>query len=74
MQLGGLAQLETVPEAIRLDTVLKGSRAWLFTALMRVLSTVDPSKARDVDPRYGAWILAKKANIIRKLTRYVGNG
>ncbi len=26
--------------------------------------TVDPSKVRDVDPRYGAWILSKKANII----------
>ena len=28
---------------------------------------LDPSEAQKVDPRYGAWILAKKANIIRKL-------
>ena len=67
---GGLGATGKGAHGNSFDTVLKGLRAQALH--LRAYAgfeplTVDPSKARDVDPRYGAWILAKKANIIRKL-------
>ena len=67
---GGLGATGHGERGNSFDTVLKGLRAQALH--LRAYAgyeplTVDPSKARDVDPRYGAWILAKKANIIRKL-------
>ena len=67
---GGLGATGNGKRGLSFDTVLKGLRAQALH--LRAYAgyeplTVDPSKARDVDPRYGAWILAKKANIIRKL-------
>ena len=67
---GGLGATGNGERGLSFDTVLKGLRAQALH--LRAYAgyeplTVDPSKARDVDPRYGAWILAKKANIIRKL-------
>ena len=67
---GGLGATGNGAHGNSFDTVLKGLRAQALH--LRAYAgfeplTVDPSKARDVDPRYGAWILAKKANIIRKL-------
>ena len=67
---GGLGATGNGARGLSFDTVLKGLRAQALH--LRAYAgyeplTVDPSKAQDVDPRYGAWILAKKANIIRKL-------
>lgn len=67
---GGLGATGNGERGLSFDTVLKGLRAQALH--LRAYAgyeplTVDPSKARDVDPRYGTWILAKKANIIRKL-------
>ena len=67
---GGLGATGNGEHGNSFDTVLKGLRAQALH--LRAYAgfeplTVDPSKARDVDPRYGAWILARKANIIRKL-------
>ena len=67
---GGLGATGNGERGNSFDTVLAGLRAQALH--LRAYAgyeplTVDPSKARDVDPRYGAWILAKKANIIRKL-------
>ena len=67
---GGLGATGNGERGLSFDTVLKGLRAQALH--LRAYAgyeplTVDPSKARDVDPRYGAWILSKKANIIRKL-------
>ena len=67
---GGLGATENGERGLSFDTVLKGLRAQALH--LRAYAgyeplTVDPSKARDVDPRYRSWILAKKANIIRKL-------
>lgn len=67
---GGLGAIGNGERGLSFDTVLKGLRAQALH--LRAYAgyeplTVDPSKARDVDPRYGSWILAKKANIIRKL-------
>ena len=67
---GGMGATGNGERGLSFDTVLKGLRAQALH--LRAYAgyeplTVDPSKARDVDPRYGAWILAKKANIIRKL-------
>ena len=67
---GGLGATGNGERGLSFDTVLKGLRAQALH--LRAYAgyeplTVDSSKARDVDPRYGAWILAKKANIIRKL-------
>lgn len=67
---GGLGATGNGAHGLSFDTVLKGLRAQALH--LRAYAgyeplTVDPSKAQDVDPRYGAWILAKKANIIRKL-------
>lgn len=67
---GGLGATGKGARGLSFDTVLKGLRAQALH--LRAYAgyeplTVDPSKARDVDPRYGAWILSKKANIIRKL-------
>lgn len=67
---GGLGATGNGKRGLSFDTVLKGLRAQALH--LRAYAgyeplTVDPSKARDVDPRYGAWILAQKANIIRKL-------
>ena len=67
---GGLGATGNGERGLSFDTVLKGLRAQALH--LRAYAgyeplTVDPSKARDVDPRYGSWILAKKANIIRKL-------
>lgn len=67
---GGLGATGNGKRGLSFDTVLKGLRAQALH--LRAYAgyeplTVDPSKALDVDPRYGAWILAKKANIIRKL-------
>lgn len=68
---GGLGATGNGARGLSFDTVLKGLRAQALH--LRAYAgyeplTVDPSKARDVDPRYGAWILSKKANIIRKLS------
>ncbi len=68
---GGLGATGNGERGLSFDTVLKGLRAQALH--LRAYAgyeplTVDPSKARDVDPRYGAWILSKKANIIRKLS------
>ncbi len=67
---GGLGATGNGERGLSFDTVLKGLRAQALH--LRAYAgyeplTVDPSKARDVDPRYGAWILSKKVNIIRKL-------
>lgn len=67
---GGMGATGNGERGLSFDTVLKGLRAQALH--LRAYAgyeplTVDPSKARDVDPRYGAWILSKKANIIRKL-------
>ena len=67
---GGLGATGNGVRGLSFDTVLKGLRAQALH--LRAYAgyeplTVDPSKAQEVDPRYGAWILAKKANIIRKL-------
>ncbi|MBF0922312.1 MAG: N-acetylmuramoyl-L-alanine amidase [Atopobium sp.] len=68
---GGLGATGNSERGLSFDTVLKGLRAQALH--LRAYAgyeplTVDPSKARDVDPRYGAWILSNKANIIRKLS------
>ena len=67
---GGLGATGNGARGLSFDTVLKGLRAQALH--LRAYAgyeplTVDPSEAQKVDPRYGAWILAKKANIIRKL-------
>ena len=67
---GGMGATGDGERGLSFDTVLKGLRAQALH--LRAYAgyeplTVDPSKAQEVDPRYGAWILAKKANIIRKL-------
>lgn len=67
---GGLGATGNGVRGLSFDTVLKGLRAQALH--LRAYAgyeplTVDPSKAQEVDKRYGAWILAKKANIIRKL-------
>ena len=67
---GGMGATGKGERGLSFDTVLKGLRAQALH--LRAYAgyeplTVDPSKARDVDPRYGAWILTRKANIIRKL-------
>ena len=67
---GGMGATGNGARGLSFDTVLKGLRAQALH--LRAYAgyeplTVDPSKAQEVDPRYGAWILAKKANIIRKL-------
>ena len=67
---GGMGATGNGAHGLSFDTVLKGLRAQALH--LRAYAgyeplTVDPSKAQEVDPRYGAWILAKKANIIRKL-------
>ena len=67
---GGLGATGNGEHGLSFDTVLKGLRAQALH--LRAYAgyeplTVDPSEAQKVDPRYGAWILAKKANIIRKL-------
>ena len=67
---GGLGATGNGERGLSFDTVLKGLRAQALH--LRAYAgyeplTVDPSEAQKVDPRYGAWILAKKANIIRKL-------
>ena len=67
---GGLGATGNGERGLSFDTVLKGLRAQALH--LRAYAgyeplTVNPSKARDVDPRYGAWILTRKANIIRKL-------
>jgi len=67
---GGLGATGNGARGLSFDTVLKGLRAQALH--LRAYAgyeplTVDPSEAQKVDPRYGAWILARKANIIRKL-------
>ena len=67
---GGMGATGNGERGLSFDTVLKGLRAQALH--LRAYAgyeplTVDPSKAQEVDKRYGAWILAKKANIIRKL-------
>ena len=67
---GGMGATGNGAHGLSFDTVLKGLRAQALH--LRAYAgyeplTVDPSEAQKVDPRYGAWILAKKANIIRKL-------
>ena len=67
---GGMGATGKGERGLSFDTVLKGLRAQALH--LRAYAgyeplTVDPSKAQEVDKRYGAWILAKKANIIRKL-------
>ncbi len=67
---GGMGATGKGERGLLFDTVLKGLRAQALH--LRAYAgyeplTVDPSKAQEVDKRYGAWILAKKANIIRKL-------
>ncbi len=67
---GGLGATGNGERGLSFDTVLKGLRAQALH--LRAYAgyeplTVDPSEAQKVDPRYGAWILAKKTNIIRKL-------
>ena len=67
---GGLGATGNGVRGNSFNTVLAGLRAQALH--LRAYAgyeplTVDSSKAREVDPRYGAWILAKKANIIRKL-------
>ena len=67
---GGLGATGNGARGLLFDTVLKGLRAQALH--LRAYAgyeplTVDPSEAQKVDPRYGAWILARKANIIRKL-------
>ena len=67
---GGMGATGDGKRGLSFDTVLKGLRAQALH--LRAYAgyeplTVDPSEAQKVDPRYGAWILAKKANIIRKL-------
>ena len=68
---GGLGATGNGARGLSFDTVLKGLRAQALH--LRAYAgyeplTVDPSEAQKVDPRYGAWILSKKANIIRKLS------
>lgn len=67
---GGMGATGNGERGLSFDTVLKGLRAQALH--LRAYAgyeplTVDPSEAQKVDPRYGAWILARKANIIRKL-------
>lgn len=67
---GGMGATGNGARGLSFDTVLKGLRAQALH--LRAYAgyeplTVDPSKAREVDPRYSAWILTRKANIIRKL-------
>ena len=67
---GGMGATGDGKRGLSFDTVLKGLRAQALH--LRAYAgyeplTVDPSEAQKVDPRYGAWILARKANIIRKL-------
>ena len=67
---GGMGATGNGKRGLSFDTVLKGLRAQALH--LRAYAgyeplTVDPSEAQDVDPRYSAWILTKKANIIRKL-------
>ena len=67
---GGMGATGKGARGLSFDTVLKGLRAQALH--LRAYAgyeplTVDPSEAQDVDPRYSAGILAKKANIIRKL-------
>ena len=67
---GGMGATGNGERGLSFDTVLKGLRAQALH--LRAYAgyeplTVDPSKVKEVDPRYSAWILSKKANIIRKL-------
>ena len=67
---GGMGATGDGKRGLSFDTVLKGLRAQALH--LRAYAgyeplTVDPSEAQKVDPRYGAWILARKANIILKL-------
>lgn len=67
---GGMGATGNGAHGLSFDTVLKGLRAQALH--LRAYAgyeplTVDPSKAQEVDPRYSAWILSRKANIIRKL-------
>ena len=67
---GGMGATGNGARGLSFDTVLKGLRAQALH--LRAYAgyeplTVDPSEAQKVDPRYSAWILSKKANIIRKL-------
>ena len=67
---GGMGATGNGERGLSFDTVLKGLRAQALH--LRAYAgyeplTVDPSEAQKVDPRYSAWILSRKANIIRKL-------
>ncbi len=67
---GGMGATGDGKRGLSFDTVLKGLRAQALH--LRAYAgyeplTVDPSEAQKVDPRYSAWILSRKANIIRKL-------
>ena len=67
---GGMGATGDGERGLSFDTVLKGLRAQALH--LRAYAgyeplTVDPSEAQKVDPRYSAWILTRKANIIRKL-------
>ena len=67
---GGMGATGNGERGLSFDTVLKGLRAQALH--LRAYAgyeplTVDLSKVKEVDPRYSAWILSKKANIIRKL-------
>ena len=67
---GGMGATGDGKRGLSFDTVLKGLRAQALH--LRAYAgyeplTVDPSEAQKVDPRYSAWILTRKANIIRKL-------
>ena len=67
---GGMGATGNGARGLSFDTVLKGLRAQALH--LRAYAgyeplTVDPSEAQKVDPRYSAWILSRKANIIRKL-------
>ena len=68
---GGMGATGNGAHGLSFDTVLKGLRAQALH--LRAYAgyeplTVDPSEAQKVDPRYSAWILSRKTNIIRKLT------
>lgn len=67
---GGMGATGNGAHGLSFDTVLKGLRAQALH--LRAYAgyeplTVDPSEAQKVDPRYSAWILSRKTNIIRKL-------
>lgn len=67
---GGMGATGNGARGLSFDTVLKGLRAQALH--LRAYAgyeplTVDPSEAQKVDPRYSAWILSRKTNIIRKL-------